>query len=75
MRASKGINFHYHSGVGTTSAEGVVEGRLRHIVSFSLIRSELLKLSAHHLNNKRIHMARVYEESVVDLVISTHVQD
>jgi len=50
MRASKEIKTHHHLGVGTTSAE--VEGRLRHVVPFSFIQSELLKLSAHHLNSK-----------------------
>jgi len=50
MRASKEIKIHYHSGVGTTSAK--VEGRLRHVVPFSFVQPELLKLSAHQLNSK-----------------------
>jgi len=68
MRASEGIKFHYRSGVGTTSTE--VKGQLRHIVSF-----KLLKLPVHHLNSKEEQTnTHSDEESVVDLVISIHVQ-
>jgi len=47
---SEGMGLLYRSRVGTASTE--VEDRPRHIVSFSSVQSELLKLSAHHLNKE-----------------------